>query len=371
MALHRPTPKQLSPEDFSKIAEASAAQTGGNATRVKSYDPNYPVFDVPVNQKVLVYIPNHRVTGPDGSVSLRMDKFSAHPVIDGRTFDNVRCANGITNEALGLDGSCPLCDAMGECWDLYNKKYADICRTKGYQLGSPEEKDNLKDDRKKLIQAMAISKAEVWYTFPIVVIECEEKNGVMTVNPKLDAEGRLSGHPMWYQIRETTYINKWEKGFDSIEGVDDNCPGGLWAVLNFTYDVKNGSQPSKMDSARALVVTFKNVGDKYSQWEQYFDKLTEGWTPQVATQVLALNAIRSKDELVEATDSLMATTRNELSMYALKGAVPQTNTLGNANQTLAQFGGVAPVAPALGAPAGPVAPVAPPSLDSGNIGIDA
>ena len=65
--LRRPKPKKLSVEEQQLITTASAQQTGKQAF-VKSYDPDYPVFDIPVNQKVLVYIPNHTVLGEDGTV---------------------------------------------------------------------------------------------------------------------------------------------------------------------------------------------------------------------------------------------------------------------------------------------------------------
>ena len=49
--LRRPKPKKLSVEEQQLITTASAQQTGKQAF-VKSYDPDYPVFDIPVNQKV-------------------------------------------------------------------------------------------------------------------------------------------------------------------------------------------------------------------------------------------------------------------------------------------------------------------------------
>ena len=102
MSLKRPTPKTLSTEVQNVITMASASQSA-TQTKVRSYDPNFPVFDIPVNQRVLVYIPNHQITLPDGSMSLRRDKFAAHPVNDGRRYANVRCMKDIVSDDRALN----------------------------------------------------------------------------------------------------------------------------------------------------------------------------------------------------------------------------------------------------------------------------
>lgn len=371
--LRRPEPKKLSESAQQQILQASAQQTG-KATRVKSWDSNFPVFEVPVNQKILVYIPNHTIMSPDGTVGLRMDKFAAHPVIDGRTYGDIRCSSGVSLPELGLDETCPLCDGMNECWDLYRHEYEDIARSKGIDINSPEAAETLKQDRIDLVHKMAIKQAEIWYTFPIVVIDCEEKDGVLTTIPKKDAEGRISGKPMWYSIRERTYLDKWESGFDAMETDDGSVPtnpAGLWAILNFTYTSKSGNH-DKMGSAKALKVTFKPMRG-YEQWATYFDQLTEEWTPAKAMEVVVLDSIRNMQEMKEVADSLLKPVRDRLAMYQLgmsanagvatgAGALPNTS----ADAALAGFGGATPVtnAPAgelpnanAGAGTPPVAPV--------------
>lgn len=370
--LKRPAPKKLSEASQNAITAASAQQTGKTA-RIKSYDPDFPVFDVPINQKVLVYIPNHTVMMPDGSISLRMDKFAAHPVIDGRSYGDVRCTSGIVVDELHLDGSCPLCDGLNECWELYNHQYADIAKSKGIDPKSAEAQEGLKADRVDLIQKMNIKQADVWYTFPIVVIDCEEKDGVMTVIPRKDAEGKIKGTPMWYSIRERTYMEKWIAGFDSIDtedGSTPNNPAGMWAILNFTYTPKSGNH-DKMGSAKALKVTFKSMPG-YNQWAEYFDSLTEEWTPAKAQEVVVLDVVRDMDEMKQVADSLLKPVRDKLAMYALSsgGAVapmPAIGTSANADAVLAGFGGATPVA------APPTAGALPPNDLTGempNVGVE-
>lgn len=348
MAIKRPAPKKLSEAAQAAITSASAMQTG-KTSRVKSYDADYPVFDVPINQKVLVYIPNHVVQDPSGAITLRMDKFAAHPVIDGRSYADIRCSQGVVVDELGLDGSCPLCDGMSEAWDLYNHEYADIARSKGIDPKSPEAQDALKQDRMDLVNKMVIKQADVWYTFPIVVIDCEEKDGVLTTIPKKDAEGRINGTPMWYSIRERTYNEKWGAGFDSIDtedGVVPNSPAGLWAILNFTYTPKSGNH-DKMGSAKALKVTFKAMAG-YEQVATYFDQLTEGWTPAKAQEVVVLDVIRDMTEMKEVADTLLKPVRDKLAMYSLSetsgAAVPAgVSVNASAENALAGFGGATPV----------------------------
>lgn len=350
--LKRPKPKQLSEAAQKAVNEASAQQTG-QAAAIKSYDPNYPVFDVPVNKKILVYIPNHTEMLPDGSVTLRMDKFAAHSGLDGRSFVNVRCSQGIISEELGLDGSCPLCTAMADVWELYNKEYADIGRARGIDIQSAEAQEALKEERKKLVQAMVIKNPEIWYTFPIVVIDCEERDGQLTVIPKKDAENRITGTPMWYSIRERTYLEKWATALDTIEtedGIAITHPAGRWAVLNFTYTPKSGSH-DKMNSARALKVGFKTMAG-YNEWATYFDQLTEEWTPQKAQEVVVLDVLRDMEEMTAVADTLMAPVRDKLAMYSLSAGGAVVPTQGSAESALAGFGGTPVEEGAVGSPTG-------------------
>lgn len=353
--LKRPKPKTLTPEAQAAINAASAAQTG-KSVRVRSYDPDYPVFEVPVNQKILAYVPNHTMMAPDGSVCLRWDKFAAHPVLDGRSFADIRCSNTIVAAELGLDGTCPLCSAMDEVWELYNKEYADIARSKGIDPKSPEAQEALKEDRKTLASQMVIKNPDIWLTFPIVVIDCVEKDGKLTVTPKKDAEGRISGKPMWYSIRERTYLEKWGSAFDALEGDDEsNVPttaAGQWVILNFTYQPKSGKH-DKMGSARNLTVSFKTMNG-YEEWAAYFDNLTEGWDIAKAQETVVLDVVRDMDEMIQVRDTIMKPVHDKLAMYALgesSAVTAPSLPAGSAEQTLEGFGGV-PVPEAPAAPSG-------------------
>lgn len=336
--LRRPKPKKLSIEEQQLITTASAQQTGKQAF-VKSYDQDYPVFDIPVNQKVLVYIPNHTVLGEDGTVSMRMDKFAAHPCREGRSHYDIRCAAGVMIPSLGLDGSCPLCDAIQRNWDLYNFEYKNLAESRGMSVDAPEAKEGLRSERTQLLDKMAIKKATTWMTFPIVVIECEEKDGQLTTTPKLDAEGKLVGKVMWYSIRENTFNDKWVAGYDSVDTEDGSVPtspAGLWAILNYTCQSKNGT-PSKKDSARALKVTFKTMSEKYNPYAEVFNEMTKDWTPEKARETVVLDALRDMDELKEVTDTLMKPVDDNLQLIAMQKSASATNAT-STSDALANFG---------------------------------
>lgn len=343
--LRRPKPKTLTAEETQQIILASAQQTG-SMTAPKSYDSNYPVFEVPVNQKLLVYIPNHTVEGVDGVRSLRMDKFAAHPVIDGRSYADIRCTQGVVIPSLHLDGSCPLCEGISKCWDLFNKDFDSI--TTSRNLDKTSSDDTVKNLKKELLNKRVIREAQVWYTFPIVVIACEEKDGKLTVNPKLTPDGKLQGTPMWYSIREQTFKDKWEGGYDSI--IDDGddgeiTPAGRWAILNFTYQPKSG-KPDKMGSAKNLKVTFKPMdAAKYGSWEKYFDELTAEWTPQKAQEVVVKDVLRDMEETQEVADSVLKPVNEKLAMYTLaeQGTTAPQVTSSDAAGTLESFGVANPV----------------------------
>lgn len=344
----RPKKKTLSAEERASITSASSKQTG-QMNSPRTYDPDFPLFEVPVNKKVLIYIPNHTVTYEDGSIGIRMDKYAAHNVRSGKAFTTVRCSGNVVSETLGLDGSCPLCDATQYCWELYNKQYAEIARTKGIAIDSAEAQEVLKEDRKNLISDMVIRQPDIYYTFPIVVIDCEENS----TKVKLTSDGKLQGTPMFYTIREQTYADKWLKAFDALEDSgeeNDANPAGRWAILNFTYTPKSG-QHNKRDSARNLQVTFVRKDD-YSNWAEYFDKLTEEWTPEKAQDVLVANAIRDMDEMKATAEELIKPTKDKLAIYALSaGEVTQgVGANKSADNALADFG-AKPVEPTGSMPA--------------------
>lgn len=304
MALGKLKPLQFNAETFQKVAQAASAQTGKNSTPRSEDSVNFPVFETPINKKVLIYVPHHVYTDADGEEHMSMDKGAFHQVIIGKSFHTYRCVSGIQAEGI-YDGTCPLCESVPDCWDLYNLEYAEQAKQKGIDPNNDPD-DLLKSVRQELTKKMSIKNAEVWYTFPIVVIECEEGK----LKPKVDDEGKLIGTPMWYSIREATYKDKWGS---PLETQDLTHPAGSWLVLDFTYQSKSGKF-DKMNSARALKVAVKDM-PKYADWAKYYDELTAEWTPQKASEMVIANHYLSLEDLGKVEEEAMKPTRKKLDMF--------------------------------------------------------
>ena len=347
--LKRPKPKTLSAEAMQNVLNASREQSESTKTP-KSYDPNYPVFEIPTNSKVLIYVPNYTEVAPDGSKMLRMDKCAIHDCKGAHTYAKVRCTQGIVDESLGLDGSCPFCDASQEVWDLYNIEYREIAKKKGVNLDDGDvAKEALKSDRIDLLNKRAVNNARVTYTFPIVVIDCEKDGDEMTTKPKKNEKGEISGRVEWYTISENTYTEKWGKALESVTLEDDSIPetpAGLWFILNYKVPANLQKAPErelKMHSARALNVSVKNMTADYKAWEEYFDKMAESWTPEKAMETVVSNVLRDGEEQKEACDEIMKATRDKLAVFALcnggqTNSAPAVSANANANAVLDSFG---------------------------------
>lgn len=348
--IKRPAPKQIPQEEMKSIMQASSEQTS-STTIVKSWDENFPVFNIPAGNKALVYIPNHTVVTPDGVTQLRADRCGIHSCRDGKSFASIRCTSGVESASLHLDGTCPLCDSVQKCWELYNMQYADMCRARAIDPDTEDGYKQAQPIRDKLRENFAVGKSDIWLTFPIVVIECEERDGISTGVPKLDKDGKLTGKPYFYTIRESTYTDKWIKGLDSLS-VDTiiTHPAGTWAVLNYIVTDSNQKviqNPKPRDAAKALSVNYKNFGEKYAQWANYFDELTKDWTPEKAAEVVVSNNWRDMDEMNDANDQLMRKTNDTLAMLSVSGnqkmvaqsaqTAPQIGAGASAEDVLAGF----------------------------------
>lgn len=307
--------KKLEPIKFtgdalSQLNEQTSDQQVQKAAP-KSRDPkNFPVFEVPVNQKRLVYVPNHVVTGENGTDELRMDKPFIHAIEIGKRFINLRCISGIVIDGV-YDGECPVCEGVSDPWDLANEIIKETCAAQGLD---PEDKENptVKSIRSTAYSDRKVKDANRYYTFPICVFDTVNNDGKTLVQ---DENGNYKVTPMWYTISESKYKDTWEK---TLEGMEDepSHPGGHFFTLNYCYTPKKG-EPNKRDSARNLSVSPKNIKNA-EEIKAALDKATEDWTPQKARETVVDNAFYSEQELQEFTDDALETTRNLLAIYEAK-----------------------------------------------------
>lgn len=308
------TPKQMTPEQLNKVAEVTAQQTGRQEYK-KTTDDSI-MFQVPVNGKVKIYVPDyHDVI--DGVEQLKMDKPFLHKIKDGNVTKFVRCTAGL--EELGYH-SCPLCEATQAHWDLANIQVEEACREKGLDK-SDKDSEPVKEIRRKFYGSRALDNAQRKYVFPIVIIGKDK-----------DTDGLPVITPVWYSISETFYKSKWahvlknigsentELDFDSEEEVKDDevipSPGGKFFELDFTYDAKGGNH-DVMQSALNLKVVHK----VYKHNEQFIQKMmdaTKEMTPLRASQVIIDDMFYEEDDLKALAESVTEPVRQRLALYENK-----------------------------------------------------
>jgi hypothetical protein len=275
----------------------------------KSLDPeHFPVFEVPVNQKVLIYVPNHTYVDAEGVERLRMDKPYIHSVREGQNrFSRVRCIKNL--QGLGYSGDCPFCDSVDDGWALANEEIKEKCTMQGLDSGD-KANETVKAIKSASYNARAVKSPDQYYTFPIVVIETNPNNVKEIIK---DEEGKVKYKAMWYTISEAAYKKKWVKALESMEEEPDH-PGGQCFCLDYTYETKNGGEPTKMDSARELVVLPKKMKG-FEKYAELFDNITEEWTPEKSAETVVDNMFADEEDLKEEANKIMIPTRDKLELY--------------------------------------------------------
>lgn len=319
----KPTPIKLSVEERSQIEKQLNTQVISRSVP-KSLDPqNFPVFEIPVGKKVLIYVPNHTVDLGDGDVELRMDKPHVHTYQEGRRFHYYRCiANLILKDSDGnyiYDGTCPFCEGTSIPWDVANANINHKCRQMGLD---PDDKENanVKAIRTAEFSARVIKEASRYFTFPIVVISTVNDDGKTLAK---DEKGKPILTPMWYNISEAQYSKKWEPVFEGIED-EPTHPGGRFFTLNFVYDSK-GKEPNKRDAAQNLTVIHRNIKNA-DKLKEICDRMTDDWTPAKAQEVVVTNLLYSEDDLKKIVDEALEGPKNMLSLLK---AAEESGTLGS------------------------------------------
>lgn len=310
-------PKAFTAEQLNAIKVEAATQTTNPVTQ-KSTDPeNFPVFDIPVNAKVLVYVPNHVTINEEGIEELRMDKPLIHTVINGKRYQKIRCIRGLS-EATGYSGDCPLCSGTDEPWTLANEQIKEQCKVRGLD---PNDRDNeaVKQIKRDYYSKRVIKSPEQVYTFPIVVIETDPTD----IKKVIIGENNIPVHKAyWYSISKSAYEKKWVK---TLEGMEDEPthPGGNFFILNYTYESKSGEY-NKRDSARELSVVakkLKNSGDI----AKIFDEETIGWDIAKAIETIYDNMYFEEADIANEVDVVLASTREKIAIYESAVSVPQSS----------------------------------------------
>lgn len=299
----------------------------------RTSDPKFPVFSTPINTDILVYIPNTNVIQTENGSEMKLMNVHTHTYREGNITGMLRCISGLEggvySEVLGYDGTCPACDAVKDCWALYNRKL----EAEAQKLGIDPQNDTgdvLKATRRKILDEMDMKGTEEYVTFPIVIIPTQEKS----IKPTPDALKNL-------QVQYVVWTKKrYEKNIiGALDSLMENPghPGGMFWVWKFSYDT-GGKQANARDSAKNakyMPITDGNFLNVLNPAKATLDGAAKEFTNEKAAEVIISNQFMYKEDLEEKVNKIMAKTRNLLSLS-------ETESLGapalGANP-LANFGG--------------------------------
>lgn len=299
----------------------------------RTSDPKFPVFSTPINTDILVYIPNTNVIQTENGSEMKLMNVHTHSYREGNITGMLRCISGLEggvySEVLGYDGTCPACEAVKDCWSLYNRKLA----AEAQKLGIDPQNDTgdvLKSTRRKILDEMDMKGTEEYVTFPIVIIPTQEKS----IKPTPDALKNL-------QVQYVVWTKKrYEKNIiGALDSLMENPghPGGMFWVWKFSYDT-GGKQANARDSAKNakyMPITDGGFLKVLSPAKSALDDAAKEFTNEKAAEVIISNQFMYKEDLEDKVNKIMAKTRNLLSLS-------ETESLGapalGANP-LANFGG--------------------------------
>lgn len=231
-------PVKLSAEQTAAVAQSLGSQDISSKTP-RVLDENFPLWEVIVNDKGLVYIPNF-TQEVNGVKQLAVERAFIHDIRLGKQFMKIRSTQGLNGlpEELGISGQDPLSEAEQVNWDLYNKK-AEI---KGHQLGVDPRSDDegMKNARRALINAFTVKQAREFYTFPIIHISTEKdaqgKNDIRKI--LRGADGNVVFKVYYYQVSEAQFTKQFKPIMDTLE--EGETLGGQF--YSFSYDTGKATE---------------------------------------------------------------------------------------------------------------------------------
>ena len=309
--------KELTAEQKSKVAEVGRKQE--LSTGFRSTTDDTEMFSIPINEKIIVYVPNHQREDKNGNLILRADRPLFHRMKVGSRYMVVRCTAGL-NE-LGYE-SCPLCESVQVHWDLANLQIEDECRHKGLD---PSDKKNeaVSEVKRKYYSNRALDSSNSRLTFPICVINTKEK----------DEEGMPKYDIFWYQISENYFNRKWGSAMRVIESGDQVDlsdmgqggneadgfivnPAGRFFTLDYTYDTK-GREPTAMFSAQNLEVIPLNLRVPKGFAER-MDEATLGYDEAQAAESVVDNLFYEEESLAELANQVSDPVRQKIELLQIR-----------------------------------------------------
>ena len=308
-----------------KLNAGAASQEVKKGGFSKTTDPNFPVFQTPINKDILVYIPMTNVVQGENGPQMNILSVYTHTYREGNFTNMMRCISGLDGgvfSELGYDGVCPACEAVKDCWTLYNRKMESDARSMGVDPQN-DPGDALKSVRRKHLDEMAIKASEEYVTFPIVVIPTVEGK----LQPTPDAISNLQ--PQFVVWTKKRYEKNILGALDSLFN-NPGHPGGLFWIWKFSYDTQ-GKQANARDSAKNakyMPITDGNFLKALDPAKPALEQAAAAFTNAKATEVVVSNEFMFKDDLESKVNKIMANTRTMLNISDVSdmGGAPQLNT---------------------------------------------
>lgn len=320
--------KKLDPTLLAQAVSGVATQVISKGTP-RTDDPKFPVFETPVNQDILVYIPRVSVVEGENGEEMRTLRSWLHDIRNGKQYMQLRSIKGLTADMspayaeLGYDGECPLDEATKEEWELYNIKYPQAVAAAGLSMEDSDEL--LKPIRTRVLDERTIRNAEEYITFPVCIIPRKESN---KPNEKMfPADNALEGVKV---VFVTWKYSRYEKSLLSeLEVLADapSHPAGQYFLWKFTYDAK-GKQHNARDSAKEAkysVIQQAAPLAKLNEIREELEEMAKEFTPEKAAEVIVCNQFWYKEDLQAEVDKFMQKTRMMLRQAQSSSDAPSLN----------------------------------------------
>lgn len=323
--------------DASKLNAMLNASQGQVAVHgvQRSIDPKFPMFQIPVDTDVIVYFPRTNLIQTENGEDMQVVSSVLHNVLNGKFYSKVRCIKGLDADVFkdfGYDGSCPICDAQAECWDLAQLKIEK--RAKEMGRNPDDDAEDMKNMRSTIRGEMAIKSTDNFVTLPIVVIPKAEKRAAPAENALEDMKAYFV---TWSKKVYTDMV------LSALETLEENPghPAGLFFVGKYTYDTK-GKKPNARDAAREAQYLLLQNQKSCKGLIEKAEELAKDFTLVKAIEVLTEEQFMPMEDIQKMVNRTMKDTRRLLAVLnkeeGQETQAPAIAPAGSAEALLGAFG---------------------------------
>lgn len=281
--------KREIPADVLQQAYAQTQQQVAKGGYSPTKDPKFPVLPTFLQTRKIIYFPRTNVEVIDGEEILVTTKSVRHSINKGNFTQMVRCIHGLKVEQLGWNGECPLCQAAGHSWDLYNLKLDKAAADLGLSSRTEDPNNLLKPYKESANKDREVDTKQGFVTTPVVVVP---------VKPDLTPDPEQAPEVYFLDWRES----RWDENIIKLLSALRNAPkspAGMFFTFDYNYDTK-GQQPNPRDAARKMKISIIQDPDHLAMFKPYIEQYEESakeFTVAKANEVIIANEIMFYDEV--------------------------------------------------------------------------